>query len=234
MSGRAGTGTRSGRARFTLRNLSNKEMLAFYAERLDAVEINNTFYRLPKVEVIESWAGQVPDGFRFSIKASRRITHFTRLKESATDPTEYLLSALGALGQRLGVVLFQLPPNFKVDVERLVAFLGVLPEGTPAAFEFRHESWNDPAVHDALRSRGMAVVCADTDDSDEDQPVVSTGDWGYLRLRRPGYEDSDLALWSEQVKAQGWTRAFVFFKHEDAGAGPAMAARFRAIFEAGV
>jgi uncharacterized protein YecE (DUF72 family) len=210
-------------------DLSAKHMLSYYGERLGAVEINNTFYRLPKASVLESWASQVPDTFRFSIKASRRITHFTRLKEEARDPTEYLLSTVTSLGERLGVILFQLPPNLKKDVARLEGFLEMLPEGTSAAFEFRHETWKDDDVHEALRARGMALVCADTDDSAEDEPLVSTAPWGYLRLRRPDYTDADLERWAEQIADLGWERAFVFFKHEDEGAGPRLAARFREI-----
>ena len=207
-------------------DLSNKDMLSYYGERLRAVEINNTFYRLPKTSVLEAWAEQVPDGFRFSIKASRKITHFTRLKSGSRDPTEYLLSTLGALGDRLGVLLFQLPPNFKKDVERFSEFLGMLPEGTPAAWEFRHESWFDDEVYDLLRGRGMALVCADTEEPEDDEPIVNTASWRYLRLRRATYDDGDLERWAQSVAAQGWDRAFVFFKHEDAGAGPKMAARF--------
>ena len=209
--------------------LSAKKMLAYYAERLNAVEINNTFYRLPKASVLESWASQVPDGFRFSIKASRRITHFTRLKAESREPTEYLLSTIATLGEKLGVLLFQLPPNLKKDTDRLAGFLEILPEGTPAAFEFRHESWQDDDVHDLLRSRGMPLVCADTDDGDDDEPIVSTGSWGYLRLRRPDYDDADLERWWVRLGEAGWERAFVFFKHEDEGAGPRMAATFREI-----
>ena len=201
-------------------------MLSFYGERLGAVEINNTFYRLPKASVLESWASQVSDGFRFSIKASRRITHFTRLKEESRDPTEYLLSTVTALGDKLGVLLFQLPPNLKKDVPRLEGFLAMLPEGTPAAFEFRHETWKDDEVYDALRARGMAFVCADTDDSEDDEPLVSTGAWGYLRLRRPDYEAADLGRWADRIAQLDWDRVFVFFKHEDEGAGPRLAARF--------
>jgi uncharacterized protein YecE (DUF72 family) len=212
-------------------DLSAKEMLRFYGDKLDAVEINNTFYRLPKTTVLENWASQVPSSFRFSIKASRRITHFTRMKPEAAEPTEYLLSTLETLGEQLGVVLFQLPPNLKKDVDRLAGFLEMLPQGTPAAFEFRHESWKDDDVHELLRGRGMALVCADTDDTEEDEPIVETGSWGYLRLRRPGYDETDLIRWADRVKGTSWERAFVFFKHEDEGAGPRMAARFREIFE---
>ena len=140
---------------------------------------------------------------------------------------------MGSLGGRLGVLLFQLPPNLKRDLPRLSGFLDMLPEGTPAAFEFRHESWMDDGVHALLRSRGMALVCADTDDAEGDEPLVGTAPWGYVRLRRPDYTDADLARWVERIGALGWQHAFVFFKHEDEGAGPRMAARFREIAEPG-
>jgi len=227
--GTSGYSYKEWKGSFYPEDLPAKDMLAFYGERLSSVEINNTFYRLPKESVLASWSEQVPEGFRFSIKASRRITHFARLKDEARDPTEYLLATLGTLGPKLGVILFQMPPNLKVDVPRLEAFLGMLPQGTPGAFEFRHESWKDDAVYAALRARGMAWVCADTDDSESDEPLVSTAEWGYLRLRRPDYGDDDLARWVGRVEATGWDRAFVFFKHEDEGAGPKLAARFEAL-----
>jgi uncharacterized protein YecE (DUF72 family) len=227
--GTSGYSYKEWKGSFYPEDLAAKDMLSYYGERLTAVEINNTFYRLPKASVLESWSDQVPDGFRFSIKASRRITHFARLKEEARDPTEYLLTTLGALGPKLGVILFQMPPNLKADVERLEAFLSILPAGTPGAFEFRHESWKDEAVYAALRAREMAWVCADTEQSGEDEPVVSTAPWGYVRLRRPDYGDRDLARWAERLEGTGWRRTFVFFKHEDEGAGPRLAGRFGAI-----
>ncbi len=226
LTGTSGYSYKEWKGSFYPEDLAAGDMLRYYGERLPAVEINNTFYRLPKASVLESWAAQVPDDFRFSIKASRKITHFARLKESAEDPTRYLLSTLETLGPRLGVVLFQLPPNFKKDLPRLRSFLELVPEATPAAFEFRHESWKDDEVHDALRERGVALVCADTEESEGDEPAVVTGPWGYLRLRRPGYSDEDLDRWADHVRDTGWERAFVFFKHEDEGAGPKMAARF--------
>lgn len=231
--GTSGYSYKEWKGSFYPEDLSPKKMLAYYGERLNAVEINNTFYRLPNVSVLENWADQVPDSFRFSIKASRRITHFTRLKDTSQEPTEYLLSTVQSLGERLGVLLFQLPPNLKVDTERLASFLEYLPEGTPAAFEFRHETWKDPEVYDLLRSRNMAFVCADHDESEDDEPIVHTAPWGYLRLRRPSYQDADLERWAHHVTAQEWDRAFVFFKHEDEGAGPRMAAHFEAIRGAG-
>ena len=230
--GTSGYSYKEWKGSFYPEDLPAKDMLSYYGERLSSVEINNTFYRLPKASVLEGWAGQVPDGFRFSIKASRRITHFARLKEEARDPTDYLLSTVDALGSKLGVILFQMPPNLKADVPRLESFLSVLPAGTPGAFEFRHESWQDDAVYEALRAREMAWVCADTDASGDDAPVVSTAPWGYLRLRRPDYEEGDLERWARRLEGTGWERAFVFFKHEDEGAGPRLAARFRSLADA--
>lgn len=229
--GTSGYSYKEWKGSFYPEDLSAKKMLAWYGEHLNGVEINNTFYRLPKASVLESWAEQVPETFRFSIKASRRITHFTRLKAEAAEPLEYLLTTLETLGERLGVVLFQMPPNMKKDAERFAAFLEMLPANFPAAFEFRHESWKDEEVADLVRARGMALVCADTDDTDEDEPIIATADWGYLRLRRPGYDAEDLDRWVTHVRATGWKRAFVFFKHEDEGAGPRMAAEFRELFD---
>ncbi len=222
--GTSGFSYKEWKGAFYPEDLPNGDMLGYYAERLGAVEINNTFYRMPSRSVLESWADQVPPSFRFSIKASRKITHFKRLKDTA-DETAYLIETLGALGDRLGVVLFQLPPNFRCDLERLEAFADLLPATVPAAFEFRHQSWRDEAVHDVLRSRGLALCHADTDEDDDEEPV-STADWGYLRLRRAEYADADLRRWVDRIRAPGWERAFVFFKHEDAGAGPRMAGRF--------
>jgi uncharacterized protein YecE (DUF72 family) len=208
-------------------DLASRDMLRFYGERLPAVEVNNTFYRMPKASVLASWASQVPEGFRFALKASRRITHLKRLREVA-DETAYFLATAGALGPRLGALLFQLPPNLKLDLERLDAFLALLPEGAPAAFEFRHPSWSDPAVHERLRSRAFAWVIADVEDAPP-PPYVTTAPWTYLRLRRPGYAPTELAAWLAHLRTGEAREAFVFFKHEDAGAGPRLAAEFLAL-----
>ena len=203
--------------------LPNKDMLAYYSSELPAVEINNTFYRLPKQEVIKNWAAQVPAGFRFSIKASRRITHFRRLKDTG-EVLDYLIETTRVLGDRLGVILFQLPPNFKKDIERLGAFLETLPADVRAAFEFRHDTWFDDEVYDALRAHGAALVTADTNEKNAD--IVSTAPFGYLRLRKDGYSDKKIVAWAKKVAGQEWDDAFVFFKHEDAGGGPKMAKKF--------
>jgi uncharacterized protein YecE (DUF72 family) len=200
------------------------DMLSYYAARLSSVEINNTFYRLPKKSVLEGWAEQVGDDFRFSIKASRRITHFKRLKD-AEEPLGFLLENLEVLGDRLGVVLFQLPPNLACDLPRLERFVGQLPEAFPAAFEFRHESWSCDEVRDLLAARDFATVAVDAEDGDP--PSLEGGaSWGYLRLRRPDYDRAALAGWARDIASQGWKRCFVFFKHEDDGAGPRMACEF--------
>jgi len=218
--GTSGYSYKEWKGNFYPEKFPNDQMLGYYAQRLNSVEINNTFYRLPKETVLETWAGQVPDAFRFSIKASRRITHIKRLK-AADDEAGYLFGVLGALGNRLGVVLLQLPPNFKKDLDRLATFLDLIPEGIHAAFEFRHDSWIEDDVHDLLRGRNCALVVSEDDDAPT--RVVPTADWGYVRLRKSAYGPAELKLWTQQVGAQAWEQAFVFFKHEDAGAGPKLA-----------
>jgi len=200
------------------------EMLSYYASRLPAVELNNTFYRMPQRNMVESWRAQVPDDFRFSVKAAQRITHFKRLKD-AGDETKYMLETVSALEDRLGVVLFQLPPNMKKDLERLESFLKQLPENTPAAFEFRHPTWFDDDVIELLRSQNRALCVSDTDELPASH-IDRTADWGYLRLRRVQYSETDLAEWLKRIQAQNWKTAFVFFKHEDEGTGPKLAAEF--------
>ena len=204
--------------------LPAKDMLGWYAERLPAVEINNTFYRLPKASVLQSWGEQVPASFHFAIKASRRITHFKRLK-GAQDETGYLLHTTEALGDLLGVLLFQLPPDLEADLPRLQRFLELLPEGRRAAFEFRHFSWDVPAVRECLSARGCALVHVDDEGSPKAE-LHATARFGYLRLRRAAYERADLASWAQRIRAQDWDEAFVFFKHEEDGAGPRAAAEF--------
>jgi uncharacterized protein YecE (DUF72 family) len=222
--GTSGYSYKEWKGNFYPEDLAAKDMLAYYAARLPAVEINNTFYRLPRADVIEKWAEQVPEDFRFSIKASRRITHVKRLK-NALDETDYLIRTTGRLVKRLGVILFQLPPSLPKDVPRLRSFLDALPLGTRAAFEFRHASWFDDDVYDCLRGENCALCVADTEES-RGTSIVSTSDWGYLRLRRPDYGEPTLVSWLKTIGEQDWREAFVFFKHEDEGVGPELAARF--------
>jgi uncharacterized protein YecE (DUF72 family) len=197
-------------------------MLRYYASRLPAVEINNTFYRMPKASVLAQWAEQVPDGFRFALKASQQITHRLRLKDAA-QPVSYFFDVATTLGDRLGPALFQLPPNLKKDLPRLTDFLALLPPASRAAFEFRHESWFSEDVFEALRDRG-AVLCI-AEDEDLATPLVATASWGYLRLRRQDYDDIAVANWAQKIRGHAWGEAHVFFKHEEGGAGPQLAAK---------
>ena len=201
-------------------DLSASGMLAYYAERLPAVEINNTFYRLPRRSVLEGWAAQVPDGFRFAVKASQRITHLKRLKDVA-DETRYLLDVTQALNDRLGVLLFQLPPNLKLDLERFDRFLELLPAGTRAAFEFRHASWADQRACSTACARARCAWVVTEQEEGTPPDFLMTAPWTYLRLRRPAYARDELAAWATRLLARDLSEAFVFFKHEDAGAGPA-------------
>jgi uncharacterized protein YecE (DUF72 family) len=205
-------------------DLPAREMLRFYGEKLPTVEINNTFHRMPTPTLLEGWAAQVPATFRFALKAPRRISHVKRLKDAAED-TEHLLRTAKTLEERLGVILFQLPPFQRKDLERLEAFVDLLAGGPRAAFEFRHASWFDDEVFGALRRRDCALCIADTGEEGA-PPFVSTAGWGYLRLRRPEYSDAELDEWVGRVHAQPWSDAFVFFKHEDEGVGPALATKF--------
>jgi uncharacterized protein YecE (DUF72 family) len=208
-------------------DLPASEMLRYYGERHDTVEINNTFYRMPSKKMLDGWREQVPDGFSFVLKASRRITHQKRLKDAGSE-LEYLLGNAARLGEKLGPFLFQLPPWVKKDVVRLRDFLALLPEGTRAAIEFRSSSWSDDEVHDLLRERNVARVISDTG-KDDGPTVVATADYGYLRLRGENYDDTSLRSWAGRIAEQSWEETFVFFKHEDEGAGPKLAARFKEI-----
>ncbi len=221
--GTSGYAYKEWKGTFYPEKLPQDEMLRFYGGQFTTVEINNTFYRMPRANVLLNWASQVPERFTFVLKASQRITHQKRLREVGEE-LAYFLKTSSVLGPKLGPTLFQLPPNFKKDLPRLTAFLALLPQRWRAAVEFRHASWYDDEVYASLRERGVALCAADTDE--EAGRVVATTDWGYLRMRREQYPESDLDRWAGAVREQPWQEAFVFFKHEDAGAGPALAKAF--------
>ena len=223
LAGTSGFSYKEWKGSFYPEDLPAEEMLSYYASRLPAVEINNTFYRMPKPAILESWAAQVPAEFRFILKASQRITHRKRLKE-AGDEVAYFFQTASTLGDRLGPTLIQLPPNLKKDLPRLESFLSVLPEGARIAFEFRHASWFEDDVFEALRAKGAALCIAE--DEELATPLVATAPWGYLRLRRQDYDEAAVAAWADKVRGQAWSDVFVFFKHEDAGSGPKLAAEF--------
>lgn len=205
------------------------EMLRYYAERFATVEINNTFYRMPPESMLAQWLTQVPDRFTFTLKAPRRITHDKRLQEAESAVTEFLRRA-AILGDRLGVVLFQLPHYLKKDLPRLRAFLDALPAGSRVAFEFRNDTWHADDVFDVLAGRGAMLCVTDTDEGET--PFVATSDWGYVRLRRTYYDDAGLDRWAAQIAAKGLSRTFVYFMHEDEALGTRFAQRLNEIWAA--
>jgi uncharacterized protein YecE (DUF72 family) len=208
-------------------DLKSDQMLRFYSERFGAVEINNTFYRMPTEKVLMQWADEVPPGFVFGLKAPRRITHLSRLKNPAEN-LEYFMRTASCLGERLGPSLFQLPPNFKKDLPLLQEFLGQIPRRWVTAFEFRHPSWFDEDVYQALREHDAALCVVDDDEGGT--PLVSTAGWGYLRLRKTDYSTAELEGWSQRIREQPWERVFAFFKHEeDGGKGPLMALEMKKV-----
>jgi uncharacterized protein YecE (DUF72 family) len=214
LAGASGYSFKEWKGNFYPEKMKPEEMLAFYAERLPTVEINNTFYRMPKTSVLENWANTTPEAFRFSIKASRRITHMSRIKaESSAEPLGYLYKNLAALGDKLGAVLFQLPPNLKKDLPRLVGFLDLLPEGHRAAFEFRNDTWFADDVYAALKGAGAALCLSEREDN-APPPLVETAAWGYVRLRLETYSDDNLRQWAEKLAATAWRETFVYFMHE--------------------
>jgi uncharacterized protein YecE (DUF72 family) len=197
------------------------KMLAYYAERFDTVEVNYTFYRIPTPKLLEGWAQGTPEHFIFTLKAPRRITHDSKLKNVA-DLTQTFCKTAATLGPKLGVLLFQLPPTFKRDDAVFDAFLETIPEGTRGAFEFRHDSWHDEAVFDMLRRRNLALCIADSEKMST--PLVSTADYAYYRLRDEGYQPADIDRWAAVIRAKTSARdSYIYFKHEEQGKGPEFA-----------
>jgi uncharacterized protein YecE (DUF72 family) len=200
------------------------KMLSFYAERFSTTEINYTFYRIPNSKTIGTWDTSTPENFRFGLKAPQKITHISRLRDCQELLTIFQ-NVVTRLGSKLGPVLFQLPPNFKKDTPLLAEFLDSLPAGLRPAFEFRHASWFDDEVFTNLRNRNAALCIAES--SDLVTPSIATADFGYLRLRREDYENPDIVRWARYIEAQdaGWSQTFVYFKHEESGMGPRLAAQ---------
>jgi uncharacterized protein YecE (DUF72 family) len=214
--GTSGYSFKEWRGHFYPEKLPANAMLRYYAERLATVEINNTFYRMPSETILARWATEVPARFAFTLKAPRRITHEKRLIEAGPEATEFLRRS-AALKDRLGALLFQLPPYLKKDLQRLTDFLALLTTVRRVAFEFRNDSWQSDDVYEALRSHGAMLCVTDTDEGDT--PFVATADHGYLRLRRTHYDDADLRVWLDRIAAQPLTRIYVYFMHEDAALG---------------
>jgi len=224
--GTSGFGYKEWKGKFYPERIAAGDMLRFYSTHLNTVEINNTFYRTPTEKVLTSWAEQVPRGFVFAIKAPQVITHLKRLR-NVDDEAGFFFTSLSALGKKLGPILFQFPKSFRVDNPAFKSFLDVIPDAISCAFEFRSPSWLEGDTLDLLREKGCALCISDSDE-DPIHEIISTASWGYLRLRRSGYDDADLSQWMARINAQKkWKNAFVFFKHEDDAAGPDMAMRFR-------
>jgi uncharacterized protein YecE (DUF72 family) len=205
-------------------DLPDKEMLHYYAGQFNTVEINNTFYRMPKKQVLDSWKEEVPEDFKFIIKAPKRITHINKLE--ANDSSDYFVNTVSALEDQLGVLLFQLPPYMKKDIDKLKIFVNSISQNVKAAFEFRNKSWFDDEVFDCLREKNHALCIADTDEEPV-KDIITTSDWGYLRLRKSNYRIDSLKKWKERISSTGWKEAYILFKHEDEGKGPKFAKRFK-------
>lgn len=221
--GTSGYNYQEWKGNFYPEDLSDKKMLAYYGERFTSVEINYTFYRMPTNRILSNWAAEVPERFRFTLKAPRRITHDQRLR-SVEDTLASFCSIAKTLGQKLGAMLFQLPPFMKKDVELLEVFLHELPTGLRPVVEFRHASWLSDDTYEVLKRFGVALCVADSEE--RTTPLEKTTSFGYLRLRRTDYDEAAIADWAARAHAAGWDEVFVYFKHEDQGTGPAYAQRF--------
>jgi uncharacterized protein YecE (DUF72 family) len=199
--------------------ISSAEMLPYYAARFSTVEINNTFYRMPTEKLVAGWSEATPEQFKLTLKAPKRITHDKRLADCA-DSTQRFLEVAATLGSKLGVLLFQLPPNFKKDLARLDAFLETLPAGVRAAFEFRNPGWLDDDVYARLKAKGVALCVADSEKLST--PVEITADYAYFRLRDEGYKPVDIKRWAKTIQdsTAGCSDVYVYFKHEESGTGP--------------
>jgi len=223
--GTSGYAYKEWKGKFYPEKISPQEMLHFYSGHLNTVEINNTFYRMPKEGVLTSWAEQVPGDFLFAVKAPQVITHLKRLRD-VFEETGYLFRTLSVLDRKLGPLLFQFPRSFRMDRPALQAFLDLIAVNRACAFEFRSPSWLEDEILDLLRERGSSLVIADADETPAKE-IIRTAPWGYLRLRRSDYTDADLLQWLRRILSQQWEKAFVFFKHGEEARGPELAVRFR-------
>ena len=221
LTGTSGFSYKEWLGKFYPEKLPAAEMLRHYSGHFATVEINNTFYRMPAEAMLARWGEEVPENFAFTLKAPRRITHELRLKECETQVAEFVRRA-GALGGKLGPVLFQLPPFLKKDLPRLRDFLALLPAGRAAAFEFRNDSWQDEEVRETLRAGGAMLCYTDTEQG-ESPPLVATARSAYLRLRRTHYGDAELAAWAQKIAALRLDCAYVYFMHEDDALGTVFA-----------
>ncbi len=211
-------------------DLPASKMLAYYSARFPTVEINYTFYRMPTEKLVAGWAAGTPSPYKLTLKAPRRITHDSRLKNTR-DLVEGFCRVAGTLGDKLGALLFQLPPNMKKDVALFDAFLETLPPKVCAAFEFRHESWFDDEVFERLGRRNLALCVNDSEKLSA--PVRVTADYAYFRLRDEGYTGDDIRRWAETIARETayCSHVYVYFKHEEEGKGPAFARMLQTLLQ---
>jgi len=222
--GTSGYAYKEWKGSFYPEKLADREMLRFYSQQFPTVEINHTFYRMPAERVLEQWAESVPEDFHFALKANQRITHVQRLHDCASTVQRFLevASVLGNQN-RLGPVLFQLPPSLPADLKALEEFLRLRPRAFRFALEVRHPSWHTEETYALLRQQGTALCLAETET--ESPPETLTADFVYARLRRTDYTPKQLAAWKKRFDAwldQGIS-VYAYFKHEDAGKAPAYA-----------
>jgi uncharacterized protein YecE (DUF72 family) len=210
---------------FYPQRLPAAKMLPYYAQRLNTVEINYTYYRMPNAKILQSWDDATPQNFKLTLKAPKRITHDARLR-NCEDNLKFFIETAAKLGAKLGVLLFQLPPGFKQDLALLDSFLALLPAGTRAAFEFRHGSWLNNEVYARLREKNLALCVADSETMAT--PIVLTADYGYFRLRDEGYSAAEVTAWAHRIRETSVDskEVYVYFKHEESGTGPQFAKIF--------
>ena len=222
--GTSGYSYKQWKGNFYPEKLPDKKMLSYYAQHFSTVEINSTFHRFPTTNTVEAWAGQVPDSFRFVLKGRQTITHFRRL-QNAEDQIDDFINIASVLGERQGPLFFQLPPNFKKDLPRLDAFLNYVDGRAAVVVQLQHASWFDDDVYSCLRAHS-AALCSVDDEGPSCDKVIGTTDWGMYACVEERYTEARLKKWIDKLKAEDWNEVFVFFKHEDVGAGPKLAARF--------
>jgi uncharacterized protein YecE (DUF72 family) len=223
--GTSGFSYKEWRPLFYPQDLSDKKFLEYYASRLNSVEIDYTFYRMPNAKTIDAWRNSTPEHFRFTLKASQQITHRQRLK-LPSEALDYFLSVVPGLESRLGMILFQLPPNFKCDAQKLEMFVSLLPRGIPAAFEFRHDSWFVSEVYEILRAHRVALCINDSDE--RTTPIEVTAPLTYVRLRRSEYSADQREEWRARFRkwAGEGVDVFAYIKHEDNPNAPLIAQDF--------
>jgi len=232
--GTSGWHYRDWRAVFYPEKLPARRWLEYYAGRFGTVELNNTFYRLPNAAGFRNWKAQTPDDFLFTVKASRFLTHYRRLRDPA-EPVERLLAAAGALAEKLGPVLLQLPPNLEIDVPALEEVFDAFGDRVRLVCEFRHASWHCDAVYDLMSARDVSLCL--TDRRNRHGPLVRTASWGFVRMHegvatpRPHYGSRALAAWVARVAAFWGTSGdcFVYFNNDHGGCAIRDAFEFAAL-----